>query len=462
MNFTEAYNNTVESVSSVQSVHISDEYVSKIDSEINRVIGELDAFSNTDKSIHYIKGDIAEIWHAGTLRIDAVAKGKDNIKAFAPRDTSPVDVIGYISPVEFLQAQLKYYKTPEDTAKAISNPKYDGLIKIVPSDQLEGVKEAAYRLYLSNIDIRPEMAMQYYNTYEQAVDRLNFQGASSSPLSEREALQIAKEFQRDNFDPEKHGLTSIDFIRFSDAFRVCGEAALNAAILSVVLKTAPHLVSTLLRLLRGEQIHPSAVIDFLNDAKSGAISGALRGSIASAITLACHTGLLGESFKSINPLAIAGATVIALRTISHSIKLYKGDIDFIEFSDICLRDAFVVSFGIYGASIGQALIPVPLLGAVLGNFIGSIIATTVYEGGKQILLSFFIHTELAFFKIVRQDYKIPEEILKRCGFDLIDFDKITIDTLQPSKINLDTISIDTMPIRPIKRGLISVNTIGYV
>ncbi len=40
-------------------------------------------------------------------------------------------------------AQLKYYGAPEDTAKAISHPKYATLDqKVVPSDQLE-VREGA-------------------------------------------------------------------------------------------------------------------------------------------------------------------------------------------------------------------------------------------------------------------------------------------------------------------------------
>jgi len=108
----------------------------------------------------YIKGDIAEPWHAGTTNIYAVAKGIEGIDAIVPRDISVYDIIAF-SPTEFLKAQLKYFKTPEDTAKAISNPKYDGLIKIVPSDQLEAVKEVAYQLYLNNLHKRPEMANQY-------------------------------------------------------------------------------------------------------------------------------------------------------------------------------------------------------------------------------------------------------------------------------------------------------------
>lgn len=53
-------------------------------------------------------------------------------------------------------AQLKYYKTYADTAREISNPKYDNYEKVVPSDQLDRVKNYAYKQSLRNINTRPE------------------------------------------------------------------------------------------------------------------------------------------------------------------------------------------------------------------------------------------------------------------------------------------------------------------
>ncbi|GAN34413.1 MAG: hypothetical protein DYG83_06040 [Candidatus Brocadia sp. AMX2] len=424
----------------------------------------------TDKNIHYIKGDIAEPWHAGTTNIYAVTKGIEGIDAVVPRDRTPIDITAY-SPIEYLKeqlkAQVKYYKTPEATVKAISNPKYDGLIKIVPSDQLEAVKEAAYQLYLKNLQTRPEMANQYLHTYQAATDRLSLENAHSTPLSEKEALAIAKEIIKDKFDPERHGLNTLNFISWSDIARQSGEAALNAAVITAVLKSAPHLWTTLKTFLDEGRVNKESLQKLGFSTLKGSSEGALRGGISAALTASCKAGLLGEAFKNVAPTVIAAATVVALNTMRNSIALYEGKLSPGQFAETCIRDVFVISCGVLGASTFQTIIPIPLLGALVGNFIGSTCAVLIFEGSKSVFLSFFIESGISFFNIVKQDYIIPREILERCGFDLIQIDKIELDTIELDTIKLDKLNLSTsktegIDITLLKRGLINVNTIGYV
>ena len=128
----------------------------------------------------------------------------------------------------------------------------------------------------------------------------------------------------------------------------------------------------------------------------------------------------------------------------------------------CLRDSFIIGAGAAGAALGQSLIPVPILGALLGNFIGSTCAVVVFEGGKTYLLSFFIESGYSFFTIVQQGYEIPRDVLEQCGFNLIELDMTELDTIDLNTIQLDTIQLDTIGIRPLRRGLIEINCIGYV
>lgn len=91
----------------------------------------------------------------------------------------------------------------------------------------------------------------------------------------------------------------------------------------------------------------------------------------------------------------------------------------------------------------------------------------IFEGSKSVFLSFFIESGISFFNIVKQDYIIPREILERCGFDLIQIDKIELDTIELDTIKLDKLNLSTsktegIDITLLKRGLINVNTIGYV
>ena len=159
--------------------------------------------------------------------------------------------------------------------------------------------------------------------------------------------------------------------------------------------------------------------------------------------------------------------MVALNTIHNVIGLYQGKLTQEQFAEACIRDIFVISCGVLGSSTGQVLIPIPILGAILGNFIGSTCAVIIFEGSKSIFLSFFIESGISFLNIVKQDYTIPREILERCGFDLIQIDKINIDTIDLDTIELDKIvlranDINSLNITLLKRGLININTIGYV
>ena len=371
--FKDSFQRTMESFGGYYGSREGGNYVNNVQEEIDKTIQKITEVGNTNKDIPYIKGDITEPWHAGTIKIYAVAKGIEGIDALVPRDKSAYDIIAF-SPTEFLRAQLKYFKTPEATAKVISNPAYEGLIKIVPSDQLEAVKEAAYQLYLKNLQTqraRPEMANQYLHTYQASTDRLNLGNAHSTPLSEKEALVIAKEIFKDKFDPERHGLNTVNFISWSDIARQSGEAALNAAIFTTVLKSAPHLWETVRTFLSEGKINRESLKQAGLSSIRGSAEGALRGGIAAVLTASCKTGLLGEAFKNVSPSVIGASTVVALNTIHNAIGLYQGKLTQEQFAEACIRDIFVISCGVLGSSTGQALIPIPILGAILGNFIGS-------------------------------------------------------------------------------------------
>lgn len=82
------------------------------------------------KLTDYLKGDLAEVYHTETFNIDVAAKSGENVEAVYPRTTNgpdqSVDVRVHHNNDQF-DYQLKYYKSGEDTAKAISNPKYKNL-----------------------------------------------------------------------------------------------------------------------------------------------------------------------------------------------------------------------------------------------------------------------------------------------------------------------------------------------
>jgi hypothetical protein len=459
--FSRAFDSTIESASALTGAGMGQDYVAAVEEAIDRTVSRMNEIGDTNKNISYVKGDIFEPWQEGTFRIDAAARQAKGYDATALRDHSPVDLV-IETPREYLAAQLKAYGTPEDTAKAISDPAYEGLIKVVPKDQLAEVREAAWKLYNINLHSRPEQAQQYLDTYNRATDALHTDKVHSRGVSEKELHQIAREIQKGKFDPAKHGLTPDNFIKASDIFRESSQAALNAAVLTAVLKFGPHLWKGIQSSLDGRPITIKDLVESGRDIGLSSFESGLRGGIAAGITASCKSGLLGEPFRSVNPNVVAAATVVAMNAVKNSLKVKNGEMSPAEFAEACLRDTFVVTFGVLGAGVGQSLIPVPILGALIGNFVGSVLAVVVYEGSKQVFLSFFIDTGISFFCIVKQDYEIPRNMLERSGCDLVTFDATKADTTEPDRVTADLVTREGMDIQLLRRGLIAVNVIGYV
>lgn len=461
ISFEESYKSILGILGSNLSTNEVVNYIDKVQEAINNVKPLMKSYAFEKKNIEYIKGDIAEGWHEGTFNVSAISKDKSNTFAISLKDTSPIDIVA-ISPHEIISAQLKYFRNAEDTAKAISNPKYFSLLKVVPQEQLNGVKSAAYKLYLKNINSRPNQAQQYFHTYKIAIDHLRLNTLQSLPLSEAEAKQIAKELINDTFSLKKHNLTTESFINWSDIARVSGKAALNSALITASLRAAPYIFIFLKNYIVNNKIDLNEIEKSGTEFFYGIRSGALIGGIASAITASCNSGLLGETLKNINPNIIAGATIVAINSVINSLKLYKGEITQSEYIDNCLRDSIAVCLGIWGASFGQACIPIPILGALIGSLIGSTLGILIYEGSRELLISFAVKYNISFFTIFKQDYTIPLNVISDSGLKMISLDFFKPNYFILNKYNLNTFKPISFDFKALHRGLIKMNVVGYI
>lgn len=103
----------------------------------------------------------------------------------------------------------------------------------------------------------------------------------------------------------------------------------------------------------------------------GAIKGGLSGYAIYGLTNVCH--LAAPS---------AGAIVSGTFGISNAIVKYiKDDVDTDGFIDLVILNTIDATGAAIGAAIGQTIIPIPVVGAL----VGSIIATTALSLGKGVL-----------------------------------------------------------------------------
>ena len=81
-------------------------------------------------------------------------------------------------------------------------------------------------------------------------------------------------------------------------------------------------------------------------------------------------------------------------------------------------------------------------------------------------MSFCCDTGFTCFGLVKQDYKIPEEVLKNMNIKTIDLRKNQLKTIELKKINLRTITLkkmkyETIGIKVLNRDVIGVFKVGY-
>lgn len=494
--FSEAYRRFTESSGSLVGVIDANQYATDVQDAIDLAVEQIEKAANSNLDTHFAKGFVAENWHSSTHNIDAIAKG---MKARTAVDGSTEFGSSDVSGNWGEQFGLKYYKNGAESAKAQSKSYferysesrskhpdqsfmeflekrgidpdevlkhesiYQGQTRIIPRDQLKEAIDFLRKQIQKETDSRPFLNPKLQDTLDNLSDRVRSQeGSESIPLSEEESRILTREARRYGIDRNLHGLTAENFVKWEYILRESGEAAIHAALISAVLKASPYIWKSLNELIEHGEISSENLESIATNALSGAAKGALRGGLAAAITASCKTGLLGDSLKSVDPSIVATATILAMRTAQNAIKLSRGSITEGEFAEALLRDSFVLSFGVAGASVFQGLIPVPILGALIGNFIGSILAGFIYDGANSLFIAFCTHTGFSFFKVVEQSYTLPDHVLHEMGLDLIQLEATELENLEFDTIELDEVDLDTIEISVLKRGLIQVRRIGYL
>jgi hypothetical protein len=418
--FEDDYYSVLNNMGGILGTREAAQYAEGVQSSLDNAIEMLrrEATHRANVPEDYLKGWLAEQWHAGTLNVSAAARGRSDVSATVLGDNGPGDV-RYGDATSTHEAQVKYYKTSEDTAKAISRPEYQELNKVGPSDQMEDIKNAAAHLAHKNQMNRPEQAANYQDTADRVTDRLEVGNASSRPLAETQAKEMARDFRKDgDIDPDKYGLDTQSFVEWSDVARESSQAALEAALMSAAFSAAPHIWAVLKNLRENGEIDPNDLLERGQAVLLGPGTAGLRGGVAASLTAACKTGLLGQALTGISPTAIGMATTMTLNVMNYSIQLSQGRINNREFAHHCLRDTFVLSTGMLGAVVGQMLIPIPVLGGLAGSLVGVTVGLTATVGANQIFMGICREYGWTFFGVVGQDYGASEEVLREVGYDL--------------------------------------------
>lgn len=456
-------------------------YVQNVQAKIDELYNNLMNLKSNQGDAQ-LGGFMAEDWHAGTFNIKAaVNESKSVAVAGKPNSTGDmarwklgsVDVRVTTAKGENIDYGSKYMVNAKETAKEQARPstehsgsKYGPQKRLVASDQLEDVKGIS-ESRASNEKTPDNWKQGYQETADSATDTVSDGKIESERLSKDESKELAREVKEDKLDLEKRGITTEQQIEMKNILGRSFKAGMLGSAISAALATAPDIVGMIAKLIKSGEMD---VNDLKNVGSKGAKAGAdgfVKGSLASFFTQLCISGKLGPDLKkSANPSIVSSLVVITIETVKNSILLAQGKITAREMGDK-LIDTSITTFAFLGAiklggMIGQSIAPqLPVVGFLVGSLIGCG-CCAVYQIGKKCLISFCKDSGFTCFGLVEQDYSLPDEALKNMGVDLAKIQMANVQRANIQYANIQGANTNSIQLKMIRRGVFSLNKIGYV
>lgn len=399
------------------STVLSKQYVENVKIAISQAKIDINDSYNSARGVAQEAGFIAEKWAADTFNIDAVASGsKERAWTVNSNGTGSVDVATSYHE----NAQLKYYKTSNESAsqqaksildryneyaKNSKNPKeltewldesgydkatqdellkglYDGMTRIIPAEQLDdAVKYLQGKIDAADL---PADKARYKETLDHLKTRLEApDGTASKEITNEELQAITELAQNGDFKPEDFGLKVSQVITPKYIVKQSINAGLQAGAISAVLAIVPDLYNIIVQAAKDGEIDPELLKEAGIDAAISGSEGFLIGSISSALTIACQSGMLGEGLSDISaemlPNVVSVLVVVSIDAIRYGYSLSKGEITTDDYGNLMAEEVFTCAVGTATGALFQYYLPALPCAYMLGSFIGSMLATMGYE-----------------------------------------------------------------------------------
>lgn len=491
------------------------QYLKSLADKIIEFQKEVNAYQNNNNpSAH---GYIAEVWHRYTFEIDALSKRTGETASIPPTTFASTDVQGswgegyqlkYCKDAwknakeqattykeryyEYLSSLKRAGKEPisieeylesngVDPSIDINLPIYEAQARLCPADQFEDIKIALQEKIskelnnLSNPD-RALEAKKYQDVLAKLTDHIESpNGAKSMPLTQAESKVLQSLSKEGKFDPAKYDITlakKADFIYLTHSTI---NAGLNGALYAAMFKVMPYLLESLTTFIKEGKITREQVEELCKAGVSGGTQGFIQGFSVALLKNCCELGYFGkelqtaalqQSVKFNNALIIIVTTTV--ETIKDTIRMANGEIDKYVFTQRLEKRAFIASFSYIGGVVAQGIMTsVPVIGYLIGSFIGSVLGGFVFEAKERVFMSICINSGFTFFGLVEQDYELPPEVKDYLGIESMNIEQMTPEEMQfdeciPEQMTIETMNFEKMDVKWAKRGVVGIRKIGYI
>jgi hypothetical protein len=348
------------------------------------------------------QGNFAESWHAETFNVDAMLNRMDAVaaKVLNSTESKSVDIAIQKHGETVTEYSSKYYA--KGKASVNSQKGYGNQERLIPSDQMEEAKAYADRQIIkdtySDKPNRIQNAKDIEEVKEKLTDRLSHKEghktAESEPIGRKENEQQYKAAKRGE---------NIDIRPQIDAAKIAEESLRSGAVTAAItlsITVAPRVYNHIVHRVREGEWPPDSVKTIFEGAASATGEAGLRAAVATSLTMSAKAGLLGQAMRTVDPTIIGTLTFIAFEGAKDFSKFRSGQISGEIFADNIMSKSTTACAGAYGAAIGQAVIPIPILGAMIGAMVGSISAQYGYKFLDTASEAYFRSVEFAKIKEV--------------------------------------------------------------
>lgn len=262
------------------------------------------------------------------------------------------------------EVQAKANTGSSSVVNAFRKDHYDGMKPLCLEDELAGARDYA--------SIRP-MNEHQQHVHDNLTDRLDYDGIQSDSISRQQAETVSKTpgAKRTTYSAQA-----------TEIGREIGGAARNGALAAGAFTSATTIFTNTRAVRRGDINTQDAIRDTAKRSSLAAAKGGFTAGGAAGISvLARQASLTAKFAKGSGPAALMTVGVeVGLLARRHR----RGEISRHELEDgIAILTASTTA-GVYGAVIGQALIPVPVLGALVGSIVASTIASALASNLTQL------------------------------------------------------------------------------
>jgi hypothetical protein len=384
--------------------------LNKQDINLNNALHELQQVRDTvanlkgnEKTIHGLYAEYVEV---GFNNADNLVLGKPPTHLKEPDIHSPIDYYKNGQPI-----QSKFINGPDIENSLTSRYGIEGHLQKYPDFLKNGGKyQVPKDQYEKTIELLSKPSSQLSRTEYTTVQKIrDFEKANNVKFKKviEPSVVEYKDVQRgkieNTIDKEETNLRNISEDR-NEQFRLKArpsltQAAQVTAISAAIEGTLSFALSVSGKFRQGKKIGDFTEDDWKDIFKNtsiGTVRGGARGASVYALT----------NLAKINaPVAVALVTV-TFGAVGQTIKFAKGEITQKEYIDNLQRLATETVVSGVGAAIGQAVIPIPVVGALVGSLVGSAILGSIQKVADRHL------DDALFYRDIERAYYSMTEIVE--------------------------------------------------